>query len=95
MLLNKISFTIISASLLLSGIPAFAETTTTSNQITIINGSGNHSNSRSVQSVNDSNSGNNTGVSVKSKQVCDIVGNNNSCSSNSEQRVDNRRYHRQ
>ena len=95
---NKICFSLAAVSLLFVNIPAFADTvnTTSSDQITIINGSGNYANSTSNQSItNTTQGGENSGVSIKSKQVCDIVGNNNTCENRSEQRVNiNRGYRR-
>jgi hypothetical protein len=95
---NRIYFSLAAASLLFVSIPAFADTgnTTSSDQITIINGSGNYSNSTSNQSItNTTQGGENSGVSMKSKQVCDIVGNNNTCENRNEQRVNvNRGYRR-
>ncbi|WP_295620209.1 hypothetical protein [Chamaesiphon sp. GL140_3_metabinner_50] len=95
---NKICFSLAALSWLFASIPAFADTanTMTSDQITIINGSGNYSNSNSTQSItNSSQGGENSGVSMKSKQVCDIVGNDNTCENRSEQRVNiNRGYYR-
>jgi hypothetical protein len=96
MLLNKTSFTIISASLLLGIAPTFAgEISTTSNQVTIIKGSGNYANSESYQSVTNSNNGNsgsNTGVSLENQQVCAIIGNNNNCINRIQQKVEIRGY---
>jgi hypothetical protein len=94
---NKTSYAIAIASILIAGLPAFAgETRTDSNQITVITGSGNYANSNNSQTVNNSgNDGNNMNVYLKSQQVCDIAGNNNTCINNNEQRVDIRsRYYR-
>lgn len=95
---NKIYFSLAAVSWLFVSIPAFADTgnTMTSDQITIINGSGNYSNSTSNQSITNTTQGDqNSGVSIKSKQVCDIVGNDNTCENRNEQRVNiNRGYYR-
>ncbi|WP_146138284.1 hypothetical protein [Chamaesiphon polymorphus] len=87
----------LTVSLLLTSIPAIANTgnSMSSEQITVINGNNNYSNSTSNQSItNSSQGGNNSGVSMKNKQVCDIAGNNNSCVNSNEQRVDNNRRYR-
>ena len=96
MLLIKISFSVIVASLTIASLPAFAEgTNMESNQTTIIDGSGNYAGSTNNQSINSTNNGkNSSGVSMKNRQVCDIVGNNNTCVNQNTQRVDNRRYYR-
>jgi hypothetical protein len=97
MSLNRIYLSLVTVSLLLMSLPAFADTANNmvSEQITIINGNNNYSNSTNNQSITNSSQGGNTsGVSMKNKQVCDIVGNNNSCINSNEQRVDNNRRYR-
>ncbi len=95
---SKLYFSLAAVSLLFVSIPASAQTrnSTDSEQITVINGSGNYVNNSSNQSItNSGQSGNNSGVSMKSRQICDIVGNNNTCENRNEQRVNiNRDYRR-
>ena len=94
---NKICFSIVLATISLISLPAFAgsDIQTGSEQITVINGDNNSATSTNIQSVTSSGNGdNNSKVVGRNRQVCDIVGNNNTCSNYNEQRVDNRRYRR-
>jgi hypothetical protein len=77
------------ASIIMVSLPVFAgETLAESNQITVINGGGNYANQNSNQSINYSGNGRDAGVKLKNTQVCDIVGNDNTCANNNQQRVD-------
>ncbi len=98
MSLYKVPFGIICASLMLSSVPAFADTAVVldNNQNTVITGNNNSATNISNQSANvTTRGGGGTGVSVRSNQSCDVVGNNNTCLNRNTQQAEVRNTQRQ
>ncbi len=97
MSLFKVPFGIVFASVVLSTVPAFADTAVVldNNQNTVITGNNNNATNISNQSANVSTrGGGGTGVSIRSNQSCDIAGNNNTCVNRNTQQAEVRNTER-